>query len=791
MVELVGFPARFSSRVRLVAAAAALVAYMPARGQGAAPAAPLSAWLEAIAGSAVALAAGDPAGAEVAARQALVARPRGEASARADLALGLALREARRPDEAASALARALGRIDDPTLAAAAQYELAEALFQSGHAGEAAPLFAQATASAPPSMAGRAAWRRADALFRSGALPEAASAYRQLLALHPTDAQAPGARLSLAAALRSAGDDAAAIATWRALWVERPADPAGRAAGRALREWRRAGGPVPLPSNEDRLARAERFLELAMPQRALRTLRPVHPSTHRRRPMGARPIEARPRVPRDRSAPTHAAQDRSAARVPGAPADATARAALLRALALLQLGRRDEAEAIAGPLARDRAAADGVRAGATLVIARAAARAGRLEEAAARYRELSLSRPRLLVPGLTPAQSRALPEDAAYLAAWLFYDGGAYARAADLLRTYARERPRSSRALDARWFEAWSLVRGGRRAEGRRALERLVRGPLEAPALYWLARLSSDPVRAISHYRRVLRVASTGSWYSLLASARLAARGERPPPYPAAPEIAAPDVPGGGGASSRLAAATQLAGVGRAADALAELRLLADSREARALALDLAGLAEALGDPELPFRMARDHLPPTARALRWLYPLAFPSLLDAAAREARVDPLLYRSVMRRESSFRPEARSGAGALGLVQLIPPTAERLASVHGVPAGLVRELTSPEVSVALGAAYLSLLTDRFVDPGVVIAAYNAGPVAVAGWARDRAGMPLDEWVEDIPFRETRRYVKAVAADWAVYRALRARAPLSIDGSRKVPAPRQGVAF
>src|SRR3990170_3131930 len=70
VVELVGFPARFSSRARLVAAAVALVAYMPARGQGAAPAAPLSAWLEAIAGSAVALAAGDPAGAEVAARQA-------------------------------------------------------------------------------------------------------------------------------------------------------------------------------------------------------------------------------------------------------------------------------------------------------------------------------------------------------------------------------------------------------------------------------------------------------------------------------------------------------------------------------------------------------------------------------------------------------------------------------------------------------------------------------------------------------------------------------------------------
>jgi soluble lytic murein transglycosylase len=734
-----------------MAAATALFAYMPVHGQDTAPAAPLSAWLDAMARSAVALATGDPSGAEVAARQALVARPRGEAAARADLALGLALREARRPGEAVPPLARALGRIGDPTLTAAVQLELAEALFHSGHAGEATPLFAQVAASAPPSMADRAAWRQADSLLRSGAFPEAVSVYRRLLALHPADPAAPEARFSLGEALRGSGDVAGAIATWRALWVERPEDPAGLAADGALRAWRRAGGAVPLPSDDDRMARAERFVELAMPGRALQTLRPVHPPA----------------------------------------ADAAARAALLRALALLRLGRRDEAVAIAGPLASDRAADDGIRAGATLVIARAASRAGKFEEAAARYRALSLSPPRLLVPGLTPAQSRALPEDAAYLAAWLFYDGGAYARAAELLRTYAREHPRSPHTLDARWFEAWSLVRSGRRADGQRALKKLARGRLEAQALYWLARLSTHRALARPLYRRVLRAAPPGSWYALLASARLSARPGRPPAYPAATGAAAPVSPLGTEAATRLAAAAQLAGAGLVADALAELHLLADSRDAGALAAHLAELAEALGDAELPFRMARDHLPPTARALRWLYPLAFPSLLDAAARDANLDPLLYRAVMRRESAFRTDARSPAGALGLVQLIPPTAERLASLHGVAASRARQLTSPEVSIPLGAAYLSLLADRFVDPSVVIAAYNAGPIAVAGWARDRAGMPLDEWVEDIPFRETRRYVKAVAADWAVYRALRGHAPLSIDGRRRVHRARQGVAF
>ncbi len=739
--------------MRLVAAALALTTGAPALGQGLAPRAPLSTWLEGIADSAVALAEGDPARAEVSARSALVALPRGGSSARADLALGFALHDARRCAEAAATLSRALPGLEDATLAAAARFQLAEALLCSGHPAQAAPLFAETAARGPQALAGRATWREADALLQSGAARAAAQGYQRLLANHPAHPAAPGARLSLGAALRAAGEDATAVATWRALWIESPADPAGRAAGRALRTWRRAGGPVPLPSVEERLARAERFLELAMPRRALRTL------------------------------------ERLPAVMPAA--EPAARAALLRALALLQLGRRQEADTAARPLAKSGVASEGIQTGAALVLARVAARDGRLEEAAARYRDLSRHRA-TFVPGLTPAQARGLPEEAAYLAAWLFYDRGSYARGAALLRAFAREHPRSPRALDARWFEAWALVRAGRRGQARQALQRLERGPLEAQALYWLARLSTGGQGArAALYRRALRAAPPGSWYALLAASRLASWGEPPPPYPAAPATAPADGPGGGWAGERLADAVRLAGVGLAADALAELRVIAAGPDARSNAALVAELAEAVGDAELPFRMARDHLATTSRALQWLYPAAFRQLLGTAARDAGVDPLLYLSVMRRESSFRPDARSAAGAVGLVQLLPPTAERVAAVHGVERTRVRGLERPEVSVPLGAAYLSLLGDRFADPAVVIAAYNAGPAAVAGWVRDRTGMALDNWVEDIPYRETRRYVKAVVADLAVYRALRGGAGLSIDGARAVPSPRQGVGF
>src|SRR6266496_1977697 len=150
-----------------VASAGALTA--PAAHAAADMDTPLTAWIEGVAESAQALADGDPARAEVASRDALAVRPRGEGGARAELALGLALRDAGRHPEAAAALARALPRLADPALAAEARFERAQALFYSGHPGAAAALFAEVAARERGQVAHRARWREADALLEAGA----------------------------------------------------------------------------------------------------------------------------------------------------------------------------------------------------------------------------------------------------------------------------------------------------------------------------------------------------------------------------------------------------------------------------------------------------------------------------------------------------------------------------------------------------------------------------------------------------------------------------------------------
>jgi soluble lytic murein transglycosylase len=187
--------------------------------------------------------------------------------------------------------------------------------------------------------------------------------------------------------------------------------------------------------------------------------------------------------------------------------------------------------------------------------------------------------------------------------------------------------------------------------------------------------------------------------------------------------------------------------------------------------------------------MARDFLAPGIRVQRWSWPSAHAPVLGPAARALGVDPALALAVMRRESAFVASARSGAAAEGILQLRPETARRLSAVLGVDPA--RDLGAAAENVRLGVAYLALLGDAFAQVPVALAAYNAGPAATGRWARERAGVPLDAWVEDVPYRETRAYVRAVVADWFRYRALRGDAPPALEPWAPVQAPRPGVAF
>jgi soluble lytic murein transglycosylase-like protein len=155
---------------------------------------------------------------------------------------------------------------------------------------------------------------------------------------------------------------------------------------------------------------------------------------------------------------------------------------------------------------------------------------------------------------------------------------------------------------------------------------------------------------------------------------------------------------------------------------------------------------------------------PAAERLRLAYPLAFWDAVQRESQPTAVDPLLVESVMRQESLFDPEARSSANARGLMQLLPGTAERVATANGMHVD-VAELTEPEINIALGVRYLRDLLSRFGGPLKGVAAYNGGEAAVEKWQRQFGDLHADEFVESITYRETRDYVKRVMANYRQY--------------------------
>lgn len=155
------------------------------------------------------------------------------------------------------------------------------------------------------------------------------------------------------------------------------------------------------------------------------------------------------------------------------------------------------------------------------------------------------------------------------------------------------------------------------------------------------------------------------------------------------------------------------------------------------------------------------------RDLELLYPDAYGPEITAAARYAGIPPAWVYAVMRQESLFLPTAVSRSQALGLLQLLQPTAQQVARKWNRPRPSREDLLRPEINLPLGAAYLRDMTDRFGGRFILtLAAYNAGPNAVARWLPAQP-VEADVWIENIPYNETRGYVQKIlwhisAAAW-----------------------------
>ncbi len=153
---------------------------------------------------------------------------------------------------------------------------------------------------------------------------------------------------------------------------------------------------------------------------------------------------------------------------------------------------------------------------------------------------------------------------------------------------------------------------------------------------------------------------------------------------------------------------------------------------------------------------------------RQSYPPAYWDLVKDEAGAQEVSPYFVLAIMREESRFQIKADSRAGAKGLMQLMPSTARELAR-HEKASLSDDSLLSPELNIPLGVRYLRRVLHRFDwNPIYAAAAYNAGPGAVTRWTRDLGQLPMDEFVESIPYEETQNYVRRVYASYLIYRKL-----------------------
>ncbi len=180
-----------------------------------------------------------------------------------------------------------------------------------------------------------------------------------------------------------------------------------------------------------------------------------------------------------------------------------------------------------------------------------------------------------------------------------------------------------------------------------------------------------------------------------------------------------------------------------------------------------ARLAEQVGRPDLAIRIAK-----SARHEGVILPNSLYPTIPLSGQSPEVSLVL--SVIRQESAFYTNAVSGAGARGLMQLMPRTARNVARSMKLPYSSSDLTADPDYNLRLGRAYLSRLVERFEGSYILaLAAYNAGPTRAQRWMkangdpRDPAVDPVD-WIEAIPFSETRNYVQRILEGLAIYRQM-----------------------
>lgn len=310
------------------------------------------------------------------------------------------------------------------------------------------------------------------------------------------------------------------------------------------------------------------------------------------------------------------------------------------------------------------------------------------------------------------------------------------------------------------------------------ALQKVAGKPISrARAAYWLGRTYEQAGR-IEDARSQYQVAATDefTYYGQLARVKLGARSVGLPPVPQPTETDRSAF-----AQNDLARVlVLLIKAGHEGDAAILYPELARRLPSGGQVALLAAFAEERGDYRLALQVGKLAADRNLGAERLAFPLE--AIPEKARHQSAIETAIVYAIARQESAFDPRARSRAGALGLLQLIPTTAAATARQIGVSFSRDRLTLDPGYNATLGAAHLRALTDEFGGSYILtFAAYNAGKSRVREWIQ-RFGDPRDprvdpvDWVESIPYGETRNYVQRVTENLQVYRERLDGAPLTI---------------
>jgi len=371
----------------------------------------------------------------------------------------------------------------------------------------------------------------------------------------------------------------------------------------------------------------------------------------------------------------------------------------------------------------------------------------------------------------TYASDTAAPT-ALYVIGDVLVDRGDWPGAARWFGELLARYPADLRSSLARFRLAARAVEEGRPDSAQRLYQSEVdaAGPQRNAARFWLGRLArqrGDTAAAIALWTALAHDDSIG-YYGLRAR-----RTAGLPPLEIAPSRSAPSPPA---VARGLAELDTLALAGLDSEAQSSVRwlLARPPQDVGALLGWSEGLA-ARGWGSVAVRLAwqaATRSPNDPRVLRAIFPWPNRPAVEAEAGEFGVDPLVLAGLVRQESVFDLEALSAAGARGLAQLLPGTAAQTA--RGLDVTFYPEwITVPDLNLHLGAAHLAELLRRFAGrPEVAVAAYNAGVTPVTRWLTRPGADDPDQFLELIPFQETRGYVRSVLRNRELYRALYAAA-------------------